>query len=71
MAWQTSSMGNDGEPGNFEVIRDTLLGMDPETRFQVVETMKLLRTMPRPAAVRVLAEASTRARELHMPLLRN
>jgi hypothetical protein len=53
-------------PSNFEVIRDTLLRLDPETRAQTIEAMKILRTLPHPVAVRILADAGVRA-ELHAP----
>jgi hypothetical protein len=42
---------------DFELIRDGLLRLDPETRVQVVETMKVLRELPIPVAVRILANA--------------
>lgn len=53
---------SEDERSNFEVIRDTLLQMDPETRYQAVEAMKALRALPVPVAVRVLSEAGMRAR---------
>ena len=60
-----------GERNDFEAIRDGLLHLDPETRHQVIASMRLLREMPRPVAVRVLADAAMKA-QLHqyaMPLL--
>ena len=42
---------------DFELIRDTLLQFDPETRHHVIEAMKALRGMPVPVAVRILADA--------------
>lgn len=60
-------MTGDDERTNFEVIRDTLLQMDPETRYQVIGAMKALRALPRPVAVRVLlADAAMRA-DLYAP----
>ena len=54
-------MTETGGPGDFQLIRDTLLRFDPETRHQVIETMRVLRELPVPAAVRILAEAGMRA----------
>jgi hypothetical protein len=51
----------DGQPGNFEVIRDALARMDPETRHETIEAMRVFRTLPKPAAVRVLLNATARA----------
>jgi len=45
---------------DFELIRDTLLQLDPETRHQAIEAMKALRALPVPVAVRVLATESMR-----------
>ena len=59
----------EGEPGNFELIRDALLRLDPETRAQVVETMKVMRALPRPVAARILADAAMRSLDAHRPLL--
>ena len=42
---------------DFELIRDTLMQFDPETRHHVIEAMKVLRGMPVPVAVRILADA--------------
>lgn len=52
---------------DFEVIRDTLLQMDPETRTEVIGVMEALRACPRPVAVRILANAAMRA-HLNRPL---
>lgn len=49
------------EPSNFELIRDTLLRMDPETRAETIEAMKVFQTVPRPVGVSVLAHAAMRA----------
>lgn len=46
---------------NFEVIRDALLEMDPETRSAVIAAMKALQTVPRPVAARILANGAMRA----------
>jgi len=43
---------------NFEVIRDTLLQMDPETRAEVIAAMIALRELPVPVAVRILASGA-------------
>ena len=42
---------------DFELIRDALLRFDPETRHHLIEAMKIMRTLPRPVAVRILASA--------------
>jgi hypothetical protein len=57
---------SEGEPNDFEVIRDALLRLDPETRIQTIEAMKALRALPRPVTVRILADAGMRA-ALHVP----
>lgn len=44
--------------GDFEVIRETLLQMDPETRTEVIAAIKALRACPRLVAVRILAKAA-------------
>ena len=49
---------DEGEPSNFELIRDTLLRLDPETCAQTIEAMKVIRTLPTPVAVRILANAA-------------
>ena len=51
----------DSQRGDFDLIRDTLLQMDPETRAEAIEAMKALRALPPAAAVRVLADAGMRA----------
>ena len=50
--------GDPDRRSDFEVIRDSLLRMDPETRAEVVATMRALRALPPLAAVRVLAKAA-------------
>jgi hypothetical protein len=45
-----------------ELMERTLAGFDPETRHQVIETMRVLRDMPVRVAVRVLAQAGADAR---------
>jgi len=55
-------MATEDRQGDFELIRDTLLKMDPETRHQVIEAMKAIRACPPPVAVRVLADAAMRSR---------
>ena len=62
-------MTETGEPGDFELIRDTLLQFDPETRHQVIGAMKAIRELPRPVAVRILAEAGAQAEAARRPLL--
>ena len=52
-----------GGPGDFELIRDTLLRLDPETRAEVIAAMKALRALPVPVAVRILANAGTTWRQ--------
>ena len=47
---------------DFEVLRDGLLELDPDTRHEVIETMKVLRTLPPPVAARVLANAASQER---------
>lgn len=51
---------------NYELIRDTLLKMDPETRTEVVAAMEAIRQVPIPVAVRILANP----RAIPMPILR-
>lgn len=55
---------------DFELIRSTLFRMDPETRHQVIGAMIVIRTMPIPVAVRVLASAAARERLLRSPIIR-
>ena len=43
---------------DFELIRDTLLQFDPETRHHVIEAMKVLRGLPVPVAAKILAGAA-------------
>ena len=43
---------------DFELIRDTLMQFDPETRHHVIEAMKVLRGMPVPVAAKILAGAA-------------
>ena len=58
-----------GEPSNFEVIRDGLLRLDPETRHHVIEAMRVLRDAPLPVGVRVLARAARSAEEAEFRLI--
>jgi hypothetical protein len=50
-----------GVTDDFELIRDALLRLGPETRSETIEAMKVFRTLPRPVAVRVLLDESRRA----------
>ena len=43
---------------DFELIRDTLMQFDPETRHHVIEAMKVLRGLPVPVAAKILAGAA-------------
>lgn len=47
---------------NFELICDGLLRLDPETRHQVIQAMMVLREVPVPATVRILAKNRERPR---------
>jgi len=58
-----------GEPSNFEVIRDGLLRLDPETRHHVIEAMRVLRDAPIPVGVRILARAGAAAEEAKLRLI--
>ena len=62
-------MSTEDQRSNFEVIRDTLLQVNPETRAEVIAAMEALRACPRPVAVRILANAALRA-EPDPPLAR-
>jgi hypothetical protein len=62
-------MSAEDQRSDFEVIRDTLLQMDPDTRVEVVAAMQAIRACPRPVAVRILANAAMRA-DLNLPLTR-
>jgi hypothetical protein len=54
---------------NFEAIRDGLLRLDPETRAEVIEGMRLFQALPLPVGVRILAAAASRAADARRPLL--
>jgi hypothetical protein len=41
---------------DFELIRDTLARLDPETRRETVEAMIWLRKLPVPVALRILVQ---------------
>ena len=58
-----------GEPSDFEVIRDGLLRLDPETRHHVIEAMRVLRDAPLPVGVRVLAGAAATAGDAKLRLI--
>jgi len=58
-----------GEPSDFEVIRDGLLRLDPETRHHVIEAMMVLRDAPLPVGVRILARAAAAAEEAKFRLI--
>jgi len=62
-------MSAQGQQSDFEVIRDTLLQMDPETATEVIAAMGALRACPRPVAVRILANAAIRAELFSHPLI--
>lgn len=47
-----------GDASDFEVLRDVLLRLDPDTRADIIETIRILRDLPVPVAVRVLADAA-------------
>ena len=61
--------GTDSEPSGFEVLRDGLLRLDPETRHHVIEAMRVLRDAPLPVGVRVLARAARSADEAKFRLI--
>lgn len=50
-----------GRASDFELIRDGLLRLDPDTRAEVIAAMKALRATPTHVAVRILAQAAIRA----------
>lgn len=62
---------NGTERSDFDVIRDFLLTLDPETRHQVIASMRLIRDLPAPAAVRIMINAAWRdqARGYGQPLV--
>jgi|HubBroStandDraft_6_1064221.scaffolds.fasta_scaffold00062_38 hypothetical protein len=54
-------------PSDFDLIQDALRRLDPDTREHVIAAMKIVRTMPRPVAVRFLTEQAWRAQLLQLP----
>jgi hypothetical protein len=60
-------MSTPDQRSNFEVIYDTLLEMDPETRHHVIGAMLAIRELPVPDAVRILAKPAPAPRPLIVP----
>jgi hypothetical protein len=57
------------DPESFEALRCGLLQLDPETRHQVIDAMLVMRSLPPPVAVRILAAASRSAADARRPFL--
>lgn len=54
-------------PRDFEILRQGLLELDPETRAHVIAAIPILRSLPESAAVRILAQAALRS-QLESPM---